>query len=311
MPRRHWCSPIRPWRWWPCCRPWAGAARRWSAVRTIERLAGDFLLPDAARLAQSGSRDRHHAPHPGRRLSRRLRPDTALILHSQPAEFAMTGSVAQAGLDELVALAAGRQIPLVASLPAPACCRSASPAPAVCRSWANRSWPAPTWCCSAATPAWAGREWRSWPAAAADRADCRRSLGPDLCRRLALAHGAGRHAAAVHIATDGRAFDSARAAAGRFERQPETSGRAARSADPAFLAGHAGGSAARRRLAERSPTPRRAAAELVPADRSPGHECRAAGGRPGRAHAGVWAQADDNYLTLNCAACYRGRTSRS
>ena len=118
MPRRRWCSPIRPWRWWPCCRPWAGAARRWSAARHIERLAGDFLLPDAARLAQIRLCE-IGATH--RTLAADYRAacgaDTALILHSQPAEFAMTGSVAQAGLDELVALAAGRQIPLVASLP--------------------------------------------------------------------------------------------------------------------------------------------------------------------------------------------------
>ncbi len=84
----------------------------------IERLAGDFLLPDAARLAQIRLCE-IGATH--RTLAADYRAacgaDTALILHSQPAEFALTGSVAQTGLDELVALAAGRQIPLVASLP--------------------------------------------------------------------------------------------------------------------------------------------------------------------------------------------------
>ncbi len=84
----------------------------------VERLVGDFSLPAAAELAQAQLREvgtTHRTTADDYR--RGISPQTAVILHSRPAEFQITGAVALAGLDELVALATQRQIPLVASLP--------------------------------------------------------------------------------------------------------------------------------------------------------------------------------------------------
>jgi L-seryl-tRNA(Ser) seleniumtransferase len=85
----------------------------------VERLHGEFGLPAAAdaahcRLCEVGLTHRALADDYRRAIS----PQSALMLHSQPAEYRMAGAVALASLDELVELAADKQIPLVANLPA-------------------------------------------------------------------------------------------------------------------------------------------------------------------------------------------------
>jgi L-seryl-tRNA(Ser) seleniumtransferase len=89
-----------------------------AARSQIERLHGDFSLPAAVDLARARLREigtTHRATREDFRAA--TSADSAVILHSQPAEYRIAGSVAEAALDELVQLASQRQIPLVASLP--------------------------------------------------------------------------------------------------------------------------------------------------------------------------------------------------
>ncbi len=111
--------PIRPARWWRCSPRSRKIARRWSAARTSNGCTATFRSPLRPHWLRSGLREigtTHRATCDDYRSA--LSADSALILHSQPAEYRIAGSTAQPALDELVELAAQRQIPLVASLPA-------------------------------------------------------------------------------------------------------------------------------------------------------------------------------------------------
>jgi L-seryl-tRNA(Ser) seleniumtransferase len=90
-----------------------------AARSQIERLHGDFSLPAAAqaagaRLREIGTTHRSTCDE----FKSALSADSGVILHSQPSEYRIAGSVAEPQLDELVQLAAEHKVPLVASLPA-------------------------------------------------------------------------------------------------------------------------------------------------------------------------------------------------
>ena len=271
----------------------------------VERLQGDFLLPDAARLAQAqlrevGATHRTSAAD----YSAACSAATGAILHCQPGEYALAGAVDLAPLDELVELAAGRRIPLVASLPSAGLV--ALPYPGVTRlPLVGESIVA-----GADLVLFRGDTCLGGPASAiiAGRRELVEQIAADPLAPIFAADPftlAGLAATLRLCAAPQQAvrLDSAGATVGRVERQPETSGRAAGSAAAAIVAGGPGRGDARRGLAERSPAARRAAARLVLADHAPRHERPAPGRRPGRSFARRLAQladsADGDHLLLN------------
>ena len=87
----------------------------------VERLHGEFALPAATAVAQATLREvgvTHRTTIHDYRQA--LTPQTAAIIYSQPAEFQISGAVAQASIEELVDLAAEHRVPLLAYLPSSA-----------------------------------------------------------------------------------------------------------------------------------------------------------------------------------------------